>query len=42
MILFVMLNVQKVGAQKNILEKWHEGCQKEYLIITVEMLDLTW
>ena len=38
LILFIMLNVQKVSAQKTILEKRHKDCQKEYLIIMVEML----
>ena len=35
----IMLNVQKVSAQKTILEKRHEGCQKEYLTVMVEMLN---
>ena len=42
MILFIMLNVQKASAQKTIYEKRHEGCQKEYLNIMVEMLNLMW
>ena len=29
----IILNVQKVSAQKTILEKMHKGCQKEYLTI---------
>ena len=40
--IIIMLNVQKISAQKTILEKRHEGCQKEYLTIMVEMLNLIW
>ena len=42
MILSIMLYVQKVSAQKTVLEKLHEGCQKEYLNIMVEVLNLIW
>ena len=42
MILFITLNGQKVRAQKTILEKRHEGYQKEYLTIMVETLNLIW
>ena len=33
MILFIMFNVQKVSAQKTVLEKRDKGFQKEYLTI---------
>ena len=39
MILFIMLNVQKVNGQKAILGKRHDGCQKDYLTMMVEMLN---
>ena len=32
MISFIMLNVQKVKAQKTTLKKRYEGCQKKYNI----------
>ena len=35
-----MLNVQKVSAQKTIMEKQHEVYQKEHLAMMVEMLNL--
>ena len=40
MIFFIILNVQEIS--KTILEKQQEGCQKEYLIIIVEMLNPIW
>ena len=42
MILSIMLNVQKVSAQKTMPEKQHGSCQKEYLTIIVEVLNLIW
>ena len=42
MTLFIMLNVQKISAQKTILEKRHEDCWKEYLTVMVEILNVIW
>ena len=37
-----MLNVLRGSARLNMLEKRHDGNQKEYLIIMIEMLDVIW
>ena len=42
MILSIMLYVQKVSAQRTVLEKRQEGCQEEYLNIMVEVPNLIW
>ena len=39
MILFMMLNIKKVSAEKTLLKKQHSGGKKECLTIMVEMLN---
>ena len=40
MILCMELNVEKISAQKTILEDRHKDCEKGYLKIMLEMLNL--